>query len=414
MTRDIIQEFVDQKVPTRGKNKGRIAGEYGHIFYEGDILYDYGHHFPMLIRHKWGYLLNADKYSVTTSKHQGYCRSVATVQIPLSALRLANIPYDNFNLVDSHEPREDLLNYYREVPNDKAKTLTIQEYEALDWHKRRGWQPDNWEKPTKYYWHSSTKKEHISVKQFEDLPLESKFSKEEPIYFSQYGEHRDKESENYWKDTLISNYNGILVSKSEWHPNTERRPQHDVIEHNGRYFLSGMDGQNYFLCQLPEPVKTVDEAIEHLIPNDLRITRYDYDLHKNVTALAPSVVRQGEWFFEKHSTPAPIKESEWLKTHTYDLDKVKEIKAEIKQHNAGIKEYLARFQKNFVLPRGNDSSHSHTATRGALIDGIPYVMGTIRHSEHRSLKLSSMDKPVIYRAYMNRAVASYSAGGRVD
>jgi hypothetical protein len=69
--RDIIQDFVNQKSPTSGKNKGRIAGEYGHIFYEGDILYDFGHHFPMLIRHKWGYLLNADKYSSTTSKHQG-------------------------------------------------------------------------------------------------------------------------------------------------------------------------------------------------------------------------------------------------------------------------------------------------------------------------------------------------------
>lgn len=43
-----------------------------HMFFEGNVIYSYGYHFPMAI--KWnGYVLyNDDSYSVSTSKHQGY------------------------------------------------------------------------------------------------------------------------------------------------------------------------------------------------------------------------------------------------------------------------------------------------------------------------------------------------------
>ena len=43
-----------------------------HMFFEGNVIYSYGHHFPMAI--KWnGYVLyNDEKYSVSTCKHQGY------------------------------------------------------------------------------------------------------------------------------------------------------------------------------------------------------------------------------------------------------------------------------------------------------------------------------------------------------
>lgn len=42
------------------------------MFFEGNVIYSYGHHFPMAV--KWnGYLLyNDSRYSVSTAKHQGY------------------------------------------------------------------------------------------------------------------------------------------------------------------------------------------------------------------------------------------------------------------------------------------------------------------------------------------------------
>ena len=40
------------------------------IFFEGDILYSYGYHFPLAVKSKKGYVLNGDRYSVSTSKQQ--------------------------------------------------------------------------------------------------------------------------------------------------------------------------------------------------------------------------------------------------------------------------------------------------------------------------------------------------------
>jgi hypothetical protein len=328
MARDIIQDFVNKRIP-RGHEKP--YGSYGHIYYEGDILYDYGHHFPMLIRHKWGYLLNADKYSNTTSKHQGMCRGVATVQIPLSALRQANIPYTDFNLIDSSKQREDILGYYKRVENPNAKTMTVAEHDALEWHKRRGYNADNREHPTIYIWQASRYKiERISIAQYQSL----------------------SESE-----------------REEWTEKTERRPQHDVISYKGKYYLSGMDGQNYFLCRLPRKVKIVDEAFEILKPEAIRL-------------FVGKVLRQGEWFF------IPVERD-------------------------AKKEY-AKMTRDYVLPKTDERSHSHTATRGIKIGKDIFVSGSIRHSEHGTLHLSKSDNPIIFQVFKNTARQSFSVNGRVD
>ena len=91
-----------------------------------------------------------------------------------------------------------------------------------------------------------------------------------------------------------------------------------------------------------------------------------------------------------------------------------ELRKQIKTANQGMKTFYNLMQKNFTLPRDNADSHTHIATRGMLKDGIIYVTGTVRHTEHQTLKLSTADAPVIYRAYRNRAVESYSVNGRVD
>jgi len=49
---------------------GRSAN--GNVFFSGDVLYSYGTHFPLAVRYNGKMLLNADSYSVTTSKHQSY------------------------------------------------------------------------------------------------------------------------------------------------------------------------------------------------------------------------------------------------------------------------------------------------------------------------------------------------------
>lgn len=43
----------------------------GNVFFDGDTIYSYGYHFPMAIKYNGKLLFNDQKYSVSTSKHQG-------------------------------------------------------------------------------------------------------------------------------------------------------------------------------------------------------------------------------------------------------------------------------------------------------------------------------------------------------
>lgn len=77
------------KEPDRDRSSGNVYARDG-------ALYSYGPHFPLAVRVKGGWLLNGDRYSVTTSHHQSMARSAAhrhvegtsekACIIPLSAL----------------------------------------------------------------------------------------------------------------------------------------------------------------------------------------------------------------------------------------------------------------------------------------------------------------------------------------
>lgn len=45
-----------------------------HVYSEDNFIYSYGSHFVMAIRCKDGFILNKDRYSQTTSRHQGLVR----------------------------------------------------------------------------------------------------------------------------------------------------------------------------------------------------------------------------------------------------------------------------------------------------------------------------------------------------
>lgn len=74
----------------------------GNVYASGKTLYSYGSHFPMAIDMGSYYLINGDRYSNTTSKHQSECihRLTPNVQIPFSALTGANIFPEDIKLID--------------------------------------------------------------------------------------------------------------------------------------------------------------------------------------------------------------------------------------------------------------------------------------------------------------------------
>ena len=59
--------------------KGADKGQGSHMFIERGVIYSYGHHFPIAIRVGGRVLVNADKYSPSTSRHQSYVRSALSV-----------------------------------------------------------------------------------------------------------------------------------------------------------------------------------------------------------------------------------------------------------------------------------------------------------------------------------------------
>jgi hypothetical protein len=130
---EIISKFVN------GKSKISTSRS-STVFADNDTLYSFGYHFPLLLRmnHWNGFLLNADRYSFTTSRHQRKCFRHATVQIPFSALRNAlGIPIGissdlkDLELIAKEKERYDLIDYFIFI-NGKDKHISISEYNKLD------------------------------------------------------------------------------------------------------------------------------------------------------------------------------------------------------------------------------------------------------------------------------------------
>jgi hypothetical protein len=115
----VIEKFV----------KGATTGRSHNIFIKGNVLYDFGEHFPLLVRRPDGFLMNADKYSPTTSQHQSQCQNYATWLIPFSILSRLNLDYMIVKIIDQSKERWDLTGYSAFNPDTKKHhTISINEY----------------------------------------------------------------------------------------------------------------------------------------------------------------------------------------------------------------------------------------------------------------------------------------------
>lgn len=309
--------------------KGATKGRSCSMFIEDATLYSYGHHFPLLIRMpQWGengkpgYMLNADKYSVTTSQHQAHCRHLATIQIPFSALQEALgvgisrtlvgcTLCENLNLIDKGAERWDT------VPGFAYWKPTGKMERCYDWKKK-----EDSSRPAR-------KRTTISNAEFHSL-------------------FRDEQEHCQGRK--------------------ERRPESAVLRYKGKYYLSSMDGFNYFISLLPRAVKAVEEAFASLIPKEAQGKEYK---------------RQGEWFFVPSEVP-----------------KV-EISGCLIEKQATLKS------------RVNPTGHHYVrdlVTRPRFKN--PLVRGTVRHTEkdHGMLKLGEM----WHVAVESRHKGSWGASGQVD
>lgn len=144
----VIKSFAKDKI---NKNASRV-------YSKDNVCFSYGYHFPLLIRTKNNLLvLNTDKYSISTTRHQNIAMRYADIEFSFSAFNGLCVKYnilspyesyytffDKLKLIDSIEPRIDILGY--KCYYDK-KTISISQFEFLtekdqnDYYKIKKFRP---------------------------------------------------------------------------------------------------------------------------------------------------------------------------------------------------------------------------------------------------------------------------------
>ena len=304
---DLINRFRD----------GARTGAASNMLIDGDILYSYGQHFPLAVRRKWGagiaYLINGDRYSISTASHQRQCITKLTpnVQVPFSALIAAG------------------LTHWQRVPRSELRIAAHQSdryYETCVHCGREviGAQGATSDAPTCAYRHAD-----------DATPL---------------------------------------CSAADGRTHSHHVLGAVVLEHEARFFLSSIDDQEgwrthaYFLCELPCPARSVQEAFDALVPQAVREAK----------KVGTEVRRQGDIFVIATSRET--------------------------------RENRSMTQRHFRL-----FGTAHIATE-ARINGAVYVRGTLRHApaerrpQHARLHLGK----TWWLATKNLALASWNAAGNVD
>ena len=178
----------------------------------------------------------------------------------------------------------------------------------------------------------------------------------------------------------------VFIGRNTWH----RSPNVLLTLTIGdvrKYIIMGVDEDQYFGCQLSEPVFTIENAYTSLMPAHIRKTPKE------------NIRRQGEWFFIK-------------------------LDGKIEDY-AGVKKLTVNnlYQDDIVIHylRGrndDESSNTHVVACNVMyeiadslnINGgkpIPlFVDGTVNHNQHNDLYLSGY-----WWAIENTAVQSYSEEG---
>jgi|GEM_PF-6254313 len=295
----------------------------------GDRIYSYGLHFELArpLRDRRGnaiaFLLNGDRYSNTTSKHQSVVRSVLhghqTVIIPHSVLSAAGISMDSVRILDSTPDRTETVKQtsrdYADLParwrkhRQEPSAARADGFPEHEWDYTFDGQTYRW--VTYRHWlgeslieaevaYSVTCRNYIGSHHTEPHPDQAV---PEPDFPGDYWSAEYRAARNKWYES--NEYNDWRdrrqAATDRWHaslvPATCSR--HTDAACYGRIrkarrakYLSGFDHNerrpSYFFCELPAgaTATTVAEAYDALKPDTVRFAE----------ALGRDVKRQGDIF----------------------------------------------------------------------------------------------------------------------
>jgi len=203
--RDLVENYATQNTNFRGD----VAWRNGSMEADGPRLYSYSTVIALYLGYVDGkrtFLKNGDKYSITTSTHQGHVQSSCKgPTIPFSALVAANIRPERLK-------PENILDY--------------QEDSHLSIHKHDG--DDEW---------------HVGWA-YNERDGDPGIIFERPLVGMMIGGGRESDSEYATWHTL----GGCL------------------IEYEGRWLLCSLDGGNYFVSDLPSKPDSIPHAFQILKP----------------------------------------------------------------------------------------------------------------------------------------------------
>jgi hypothetical protein len=136
----VIERWLEQEA--HGASVRSISSH--NCFYEGPVIYSYGHHFPLARAIKGdagettAFLLNGDTYSMTTSRQQADVRNmtrqtgIPTVIVPFTVLNEAGIDHSTVRILDVSDDRWEETTHTSEVELEgwKWANMPIREYVA--------------------------------------------------------------------------------------------------------------------------------------------------------------------------------------------------------------------------------------------------------------------------------------------
>lgn len=336
------------------------------IFFNGDVIYSYGTHFPMAMRMNddsgtW-YLINADTYSSTTSNHQSQVREALRGEpqllIPFSSLENAGI-----------DPRSD-TSQIRRVDSEPDKRIPVARTD-----KDTG-------EPYIGYLHlmGSSLFTAQGYREVERFPRDF-------LYELTYEQRHKTPGVKYdWNWSPEGTYTSMQILETS-------------------YFLAGLDEtgrdphNSFFLAQLDidkdNPPTTVDEAYEALKPYDV--------IHAECRGL--EVKRQGEFFF------IPVTDAEQKQLNYIAKEGKKVLKETPLADHAQLAEAIT-YANGALLPNKDpEREQRHKVTARIQTSGHLYARGTCRHTggDHKMLKL-----PEWYQVVENVQLGSWVSAGKVD
>ena len=326
-------------------------------------LYSYGEHFPLAVKVGDTAILNGDRYSVSTGRHQSNVRSIfsGAPTVSFSALNRAGIDLARNEIYKKNPDR--ILH---------GDEFIVIEHES-DWNEL--YEPDGkWSSESEF---------------LESLPHRGKI-----------GELRRRFDDTGELEYIHYHLLGGMTFQYRYGLGTESDRENPKFK--SKSYLSGNEG-SYFLSQLPKKPKNIADAYDILKPPLVREIEHKHG--------KDGIIRQGEWFF----IPIDLLEQ---KPTLRSKDFISQIPLPIRDSSSN----LHVPSKSAILGKLRFCTGIVRHRRNQLFDISKYdpkkfneftaeqVKSSALTHEHRHVRLGK----AIYLALENTAIVSYSSAGNID